>query len=76
LIEEPIDGEAVLTDPCTGAIHRLNQTALEIWHSCDGVATMREIAGHLADRYGIDADVSLDHVEETVALLAERQCVE
>lgn len=71
VIEEPLDGEAVLFDPSNGSIHRLNQTALEVWRRCDGRATVEEIAQRQTELNDVEYDTALDFVEQVLALLVE-----
>ena len=71
VIEEQLDDEAVLIDPSSGRSHRLNQTALTIWHQCDGQTTTRQMAEHLTEAYEVDFDRALDHVEQVLALFAQ-----
>lgn len=58
-----LDGEAVLLDGDTGAVHTLNPTATLVWQCCDGAASLGEIIDDLADvfrdaeRAAIAADV-------------------
>jgi len=58
-----LDGEAVLLDGDTGAVHTLNPTATLVWQCCDGTTSVREIIDDLAavfpdaGRAGIAADV-------------------
>ncbi len=71
IIEDEVDGEAILFDPRSGDVHRLNQTALAIWRQCDGRATTREIAERQADGYDVELITAQDHAEQVVAVLAE-----
>lgn len=47
-----LDGEAVLLDGDSGAVHTLNPTATLVWLCCDGTARLGEIIDDLADVYG------------------------
>jgi PqqD family protein of HPr-rel-A system len=71
VVQETLDGEAVLFDRRTGDMHRLNKTALAVWNRCDGYTTMRRIADQLAEQFEVEFDVALDDVEQLVTLLAE-----
>ncbi len=71
VIEEPLDGEAVLFDPVNGSTHRLNQTALEVWRCSDGRTTVEEIAQRQTELYDVDYDTALDYVEQVLALFVE-----
>lgn len=71
VVVEELDGEAVLFDPRSGNTYRLNETALAVWRSCDGRATTRDIALHLAAAYAVEFEVALDQVEQVAALFAQ-----
>ncbi|MHC4063162.1 MAG: PqqD family protein [Planctomycetota bacterium] len=73
VVEEEMDGEAVLFDPRSGATYRLNQTALATWRRCDGRTTTRRIAGEMTATYDVDFETALDDVEQLVLLFAESQ---
>lgn len=75
LIEEELDGQVVLYEPVTQRMHRLNETALHVWRSCDGRTTTRQIAGRLAERFEVDIETALDDVEQVMVLLAEEGLV-
>ncbi len=76
LVEDDLDGEAILSDPRTGGIHRLNETALAVWRRCDGRTATTQIARHLTRRYDVGFEVALDHVEQLLVLFAETGLVE
>jgi hypothetical protein len=71
VIENELDGEAILVDPRDGNTHRMNATALAVWRQCDGRATTRQIAQEQVRRFEVEFDSALDHVEQLVALFAE-----
>jgi PqqD family protein of HPr-rel-A system len=63
-----VDGELVILDLRGGSVHRLNATATNIWHDCDGVSTAADIAARLAARFHIEpAEV----IGDVTAALAE-----
>ncbi len=76
LVEEGLNNEAILSDPCTGHIHWLNKTAVAVWHLCDGEATTRQIAGRMAEAWDVDTEDALDYVDQLVARFAEMQIAE
>lgn len=49
-----LDGEAVLYDEVTAAVHVLNPTATLVWSCLDGRSSLDEIAGDLATVFGAD----------------------
>jgi hypothetical protein len=76
VVENELDGEAMLWDHRTGKTHRLNQTAFAVWQRCDGQTTTREMAEHLSSTYEVDFDTVLDDVEQLVLLLADSNLLE
>ena len=71
IVEDELDNEAILLDHQTGNTYRLNQTALTVWRRCDGHTTTREMARQITERYEVDCDTALDHVEQIMARFAE-----
>ncbi len=65
-----VDGGAVLFEPRRKKAILLNQTALAVWHRCDGRATIRETAEAMSGEYDVVFETALDHVEELVALFS------
>lgn len=56
LAVETLDGEIVIYDGQTGALHHLNPTASVVFSLCDGTATIRKLAGELGDAYVLPAE--------------------
>ena len=54
--EVTIDGETVIYDEVTGAIHQLDRIATVIWQCLDGEATVAELIADLADVYNVSND--------------------
>ena len=72
IIEDELDGEAILHDPRSGDTFRFNETSLDVWQSCDGSLSTRQIALQLVDRYDeVDLDSALDHVEQLIVVLCQ-----
>jgi len=69
------EGEAVLFDARTGHSHHLNETAFAVWQSCDGSSTVAHIAQRLTERFDVDLETALDHVEQVLAVLADAELV-
>ncbi len=76
IVEEQLDNEAVLINPCNGHVYRLNETAVCVWRSCDGQATMRRIVEQMIAGYDVDSEDALDYVYQLVALFAESDLLE
>lgn len=60
------EGEMVLVDRASGAVHVLNPTAAIVWQCLDGTGSVDEIVGDIADVFGRDRDEVLDAVLEVV----------
>jgi hypothetical protein len=59
-----IDGELVLLDTSSGALHLLNRTAAAIWSELDGERDLQTIVSELSSDAGVDRDrVSADVIE-------------
>jgi PqqD family protein of HPr-rel-A system len=65
-----LDAEAVLFDPQSGRTHRMNETALSIWRSCDGTTTARQLAEYLTGNYDVPFQSAIEDVEQVVAAFA------
>jgi PqqD family protein of HPr-rel-A system len=48
-----LDGEAVVYDDVSGELHHLNPSATVVFGLLDGTATIRELAGDVADAFGL-----------------------
>lgn len=70
VVEEELDEDAILTDPKTGAIFHMNPTAIDVWRLCDGRTTAHEIALEQQERFDVDFDTALDHVEQLIVAFA------
>jgi PqqD family protein of HPr-rel-A system len=60
-----VDGEALVYDPETGAVHHLNPMANLVFQLTDGKATASESACGIAEAFG----APLDSVEEDVRVI-------
>ena len=68
--------EAAIFDPATGALHRLNPSALAIWELCDGKTTIDEMAEAVAELASLPIRSALEDVGDTVAQLEVLSLVE
>lgn len=59
-----IDGESVLYDEDSGAVHVLNATGSMIWACFDGSGTIDEIVADIVDAFGADAAAVRNDVVE------------
>lgn len=74
--EEVLDGEAVVYDPRTGALHHLNATATAVWGLCDGETTVADAVRELADAFAAPAEQVRADVAALLGDLAERGLLE
>jgi hypothetical protein len=59
-----IDGELVLLDTSSGALHLLNRTAAAVWSELDGERDIQTIVSELSGDAGVDRErVQADVVE-------------
>lgn len=66
--EVEIDGELVLLDTATGAMHVLNPVAAAVWSELDGARSVEEIVAVLSDAAG----AGIGQVREDVARLVDQ----
>ena len=66
VVQVEVDGEVVLYDDSTKAMHRLSPTAGQVWRCLDGSGSLAEIAADLADVYQADRGEILADVVATV----------
>jgi len=66
-----LDGEALIFDPSSGDTHRLNETALMIWQSCDGTHDTDSITKRLTAEYDVSKTEARTHTENTLIRLRE-----
>lgn len=64
-----LDGEAVLYDERSGAVHRFNETTLTVWEACDGSRRVSEISRALAQRYALGSRKARTEVEKVIRYL-------
>lgn len=76
LVFEELDGEAVLYDPRSGAVHRFNATTLLVWNACDGSHTTRDIAHALTEEGSIDWDDAGAVVERVITELKRQDLLQ
>jgi PqqD family protein of HPr-rel-A system len=69
---EGLDGEAVLYDPRSGAVHRFNATTVFVWKACDGSCSANDIATSMVEHYSVGADEALEVVHQVIAQLNEK----
>jgi hypothetical protein len=70
------EGGGVLLHLDTGAYHSINETGHLIWEAIGEGATVAELAGVVADRFGLPHQAALEDVASFIEGLAERALVE
>jgi Coenzyme PQQ synthesis protein D (PqqD) len=71
-----VDGEGVLFDEATGAMHLLSPTATVLFACFDGTGTIDEIVADLAEVYAAPVDVVRADVIEATGRMAEQGLLE
>jgi hypothetical protein len=71
-----LDGEAVLYDEATGAMHRLNLPATAVWVCCDGSASLDELIGDLSEAFLTSAEAIEQEVTGLVRDLVSQGLLE
>ena len=70
---EELDGEAVLYDPRTGAIHRMDAVAYSVWTACDGSRTCDDVCHLVAARHRIGGVRAEQCVRSALELLDQKE---
>lgn len=70
---EELDGEAVLYDPRTGAIHRMDAVAYSVWTACDGSRTCDDVCHLVATRHKIGGLRAEQCVRSALELLDQKE---
>jgi hypothetical protein len=71
-----VDGEMVLYDDSQRRLHRLNPTAALVWQCLDGSASLREIAGDVAEVFSSDPRTVLRDIVALAGHFAEEGLLE
>ena len=66
-----VDGEMILYQRRTGAVHRLDPVGSVVWRFLDGKTAVDDLVGDLSDAFATDADVVRDGVDSLLAQLTE-----
>jgi Coenzyme PQQ synthesis protein D (PqqD) len=70
IVHETIDGETILIHMGTGTYYSVEGAGSDIWNLAAAGLAGPQIAERIAERYGADAGVVIDCVEELTAELA------
>lgn len=71
-----VDGETVLLDANTGALHRLNDVGAAIWSQLDGSKPLSSIVAELSEESGAEPDRVAHDVQEFLGQLVQLGLVE
>jgi hypothetical protein len=71
-----VDGETVLLDRTTGALHQLNYAGAAIWSRLDGSRTVGAIVEELSEAFGAEPQSVAHDVEQFLSHLAARGLLE
>ncbi len=71
-----VDGETILFNSETNALHALNLVASEIWACCDGEHLFEDIVERLFDKFEAGRDQIEEDVKKTILQFQELQLVE
>jgi len=66
-----IDGETILFNTQTNALHALNMVASEIWNRCDGKHSLEDIVDSLFDQFEANRDQIEEDVKKTLLQFQE-----
>ena len=61
-----VDGESVVVDKVSGAVHHLNSTASFIWSQLDGTTSTAVVAERVAASFEVDSGVASGDVQRLV----------
>jgi PqqD family protein of HPr-rel-A system len=70
-----VGNENALFNQATGAVHLLNDTALALWHLCDGQTTQEEMVAAICEVSGLHAEVVTEDVGRTIGEFASADLV-
>lgn len=71
-----LEGETVVFDEDTGALHLLDATATTVWQCLDGRASLAELSAELAEATGAALDLVQRDVVDLVRTLGRRGLLE
>jgi PqqD family protein of HPr-rel-A system len=71
-----VDGEAVVYDPATTALHHLNASAAAVWERCDGRRAVADVVADLVRVFHAPDDQVARDVARILERFVEQQLVE
>jgi PqqD family protein of HPr-rel-A system len=67
VLELDMGDGVILYNHDSSLVHHLNPSAALLWRLCDGGATVKELAGEIAEEYGLVPDAVLDEISGVIA---------
>jgi PqqD family protein of HPr-rel-A system len=67
VLELDMGDGVILYNHDSSLVHHLNPSAALLWRLCDGEATMKELAGEIAEEYGLEPDTVLGEISGVIA---------
>ena len=67
VLELDMGDGVILYNHDSSLVHHLNPSAALLWKLCDGEATVKELAGEIAEEYGLVPDTVLDEISGVIA---------
>jgi PqqD family protein of HPr-rel-A system len=67
VLELDMGDGVILYNHDSSLVHHLNPSAALLWKLCDGDATVKELAGEIAEEYGLEPDKVLEEISGVIA---------
>jgi PqqD family protein of HPr-rel-A system len=67
VLELDMGDGVILYNHDSSLVHHLNPSAALLWKLCDGEATVKELAGEIAEEYGLVPDAVMDEISGVIA---------
>jgi PqqD family protein of HPr-rel-A system len=67
VLELDMGDGVILYNHDSSLVHHLNPSAALLWRLCDGEATVKELAGDIAEEYGLEPDAVLGEISGVIA---------
>jgi PqqD family protein of HPr-rel-A system len=67
VLELDMGDGVILYNHDSSLVHHLNPSAALLWKLCDGEATVKELAGEIAEEYGLEPDKVLEEISGVIA---------
>ena len=67
VLELDMGDGVILYNHDSSLVHHLNPSAALLWKLCDGEATVKELAGEIAEEYDLEPDTVLGEISGVIA---------